>query len=302
MWKSNAVLFLIQHTFSISGVHKPSFMLLFDNVFVRTFYHKAHEKIKQVLFFENTSEQYFRFYEPYQIVLDIRQLGVKTVKGGFRRRPELIKSRQLDITVSPAHALAAPGIFKNYGLFDKCERIQSEMTIKLLELMKLSCKDGTGKWMLDIGCGHGWSLTNPVLKGFCVTAVDLDFQALGVVQHKLQCGYLSHGSVHVIRSDLSHGFCFRENIFDCAISVSFLQWLCVDKDAENLLQKFFSSLKKILKPNGVAGIQFYPRNVGDISKVITHAGNCFRGALVSDYPHIDRGRKLFLVLFSDTML
>ncbi|XP_076447055.1 putative 18S rRNA (guanine-N(7))-methyltransferase [Babylonia areolata] len=245
------------------------------------------QNIKQVYLFENSEEHCFNIEKPYKVLNDVKQLGVKTVKGGFRRRPELIRQKQPDL---PSAGLQC------YGLFDKCEHIQQELTEKMLCLMNVSPEKNPGCLMLDIGCGHGWSLTIPSLQGFCITGVDLDLQALSVVQNKLNTSYLPSHSVHIVRTDVSNGLCFRQSTFDVAISVSFLQWLCVGKHSRNILQHFFHSLSFVLKPEGKAGIQFYPRNSGDVVKVISEAQKYFKGALVSDFPHLDRGRKLFLLL------
>jgi SAM-dependent methyltransferase len=276
------------HSNKVSPLHAG---IWFRNIFL-----KPHQTKKQIYFFKNSSDRDFTFgpeHEPYQTIQYVEQFGVRALKGGFRRRPELIRDRKLDIAT-----MGWPVGVRSYGLFDKCERIQQELTVKLLELMNVPDKLGCSQWMLDIGCGHGWSLTVPVQRGFQVTAVDLDFEALGVVKDKVRSGYLPSDKVHVFRLDVSSGFCFRDNLFDYAISVSFLQWLCVGRNSDKLLDQFFVDLKRTLKPGGKAGIQFYPRNIDDVSRVIFHAQNNFRGALISDFPHLDRGKKLFLVLQS----
>jgi 18S rRNA (guanine1575-N7)-methyltransferase len=64
--------------------------------------------------------------------------------------------------------------------------------------------------------------------------------------------------------DMGQGFSFRPGVFDAAISVSALQWLCVaSKKCYNpwkRLGKFFSSLYNSLKSGGRAVLQFYPEN------------------------------------------
>ena len=250
--------------------------------------------LKQVYYFENTKNNLLNFEGPHQVVADIRQFGVKAIKGGFRRRPELIKKRLPEVRLQ-----SISGYMTSYGLFDKCERIQQELTEKMLGLMDLGKEAVTGQMMLDIGCGYGWSLTIPALQGFCITGIDLDLQALSVIQHKMSCKYLPPGSVQAVRTDITNGLCFKENTFDWAISISFLQWLCVGNHSRETLDKFFSSLSSVLKPDAKAGIQFYPRNAGDVVEVISQAEKYFKGALVSDFPHLDRGRKLFLILINN---
>ncbi len=54
----------------------------------------------------------------------------------------------------------------------------------------------------------------------------------------------------VLHSDMGHGFGFRPGMFDGAISISALQWLCSAEQASQnpfkRLQKFFSSLYAVL--------------------------------------------------------
>ena len=101
--------------------------------------------------------------------------------------------------------------------------------------------------------------------------------------------------VDVVRYDLRHGLPFRSRLFDVAVSISFLQWLLFEK-RQSHLNVFFSSLKNVLKPQGRAVIQFYPADTGQLVEAVDIASTYFQGVLVGDYPHIDRGRKLFLLL------
>ncbi|GFR60646.1 18S rRNA (guanine(1575)-N(7))-methyltransferase [Elysia marginata] len=100
----------------------------------------------------------------------------------------------------------------------------------------------------------------------------------------------------VVRWDLRHGLPFKPNSFDLAISISFLQWLFYG-DSQKQLNCFFASLKSILCPGGQAVIQFYPQNRIQLENAVQHAMQHFHGIVVGDYPHLDRGRKLFMVLF-----
>lgn len=253
-----------------------------------------HYQHKQVLFVGDVSKTELPHFGMYQTILDVNEFDIKNICGGFQRRPELIRQKQ------PDHHLLNNFSCHNvsYGLNDKCERIQQELTLKILDLLQLEENRCMGKLMLDIGCGRGWSLRWPSRKGFCVTGIDMDMQALSVVQHKTDSKYLSPECVQVVRGDISYGLCFRENTFDYALSVSFLQWLCVQRNTKQVLDRFFYSLSTVLKPRAKAGIQFYPSNVRDVQNVISEMEKYFVGALVSDYPHIDRGRKLFLLMIN----
>lgn len=290
-----------------------------------------------MLYLDNTCESDIKFSQPYHTVLSVKDFGIKTVKRGFQRRPELIRQRVPEVSCSTGSRLVNN---LSYGLYDKCERIQRELTHTTLELMGISslvledtdtvhnvqhtvtipapCVNPLvraatgiggcmrkrvnamyGQCVLDIGCGYGFSLQALCGTGVCATGVDMDLQALSVLQHKTCCQYLPPHRVHMVRSDITYGFCFRESVFDWAISISFLQWLCAGKNPLTVLSTFFQSLSSVLKPAACSGIQFYPRHACDVQRVISEAQKHFKGALVSDHPHIDRGRKLFLVLINN---
>lgn len=74
---------------------------------------------------------------------------------------------------------------------------------------------------------------------------------------------------------MGQGFNFRPGVFDAAISISALQWLCVaGKKSDNpykRLNTFFSSLYKSLKSGGRAVLQFYPDGNEQIEMITTSA-------------------------------
>ncbi|CAG5117693.1 unnamed protein product [Candidula unifasciata] len=123
-----------------------------------------------------------------------------------------------------------------------------------------------------------------------------DFRDISTVSSNAK--YISTGFTDIIRWDLRHGLPFRAGTFDFAISISFLQWLFYG-NRQRQLRLFFSSLKSLLTPQGKAVIQFYPMNPGQLADAILYAAEYFQGVVVGDYPHVDRGRKLFLVIFND---
>ena len=100
----------------------------------------------------------------------------------------------------------------------------------------------------------------------------------------------------VVRWDLRHGLPFKRNSFDLAISISFLQWLFYG-NPQKQLDTFFAALKSILCPGGRAVLQFYPQNKAQLESAVMYALPYFHGVVVGDYPHLDRGRKIFLILF-----
>ncbi|KAH9510003.1 hypothetical protein Btru_044811 [Bulinus truncatus] len=100
----------------------------------------------------------------------------------------------------------------------------------------------------------------------------------------------------LVRWDLRYGLPFKESSFDLAVSISFLQWLFYGQCQEQL-DAFFFSLRSVVRSGGKAVIQFYPASASQVENAVKIAMKHFYGVLVGDYPHLDRGRKLFFILF-----
>jgi len=116
---------------------------------------------------------------------------------------------------------------------------------------------------------------------------------------------------------MGQGFNFRPGVFDGAVSISALQWLCVaGKKCDNpykRLNTFFSSLYKCLRTGGRAVLQFYPDGKDQIEMITTSAlkqGDFylrkihefsrkflgFSGGVVIDFPNSSKAKKLYLVI------
>jgi 18S rRNA (guanine1575-N7)-methyltransferase len=125
---------------------------------------------------------------------------------------------------------------------------------------------------------------------------------------------------------MGQGLPFRAGIFDGAISVSALQWLCypdkAGQSARSRLLRFFSCLYSVLKRGARAALQFYPENAGQVGRpynasrlahrsslwrvnvsmhqvvLITECASLvgFKGGLVIDYPNSSKAKKYYLCL------
>ncbi|PVV00743.1 hypothetical protein BB560_004862, partial [Smittium megazygosporum] len=103
--------------------------------------------------------------------------------------------------------------------------------------------------------------------------------------------------------DIGHGLGFRPGVFDGAISVSVLQWLCnADKKINNpvkRLNRFFSTLYSALRHGSRAVFQIYPENDDQVSMIMKEAVKCgFTGGLVVDFPNSKKAKKIYLCLFA----
>ncbi|CAI5948881.1 unnamed protein product [Closterium sp. NIES-64] len=171
--------------------------------------------------------------------------------------------------------------------------------------------------------GHHWvglDISPAMLDVAAERAVDGDLMLSDMGQ--VRCGAGAMWG----RCDVGQGLPLRNAVFDGAISISAVQWLCnADKSSHNprlrlkdffqaffqslyrslarggraalLPRAFFQSLYRSLARGGRAALQIYPNGAPQlemISKAAMQAG--FSGGLVVDYPHSTRAKKYFLCL------
>jgi len=199
----------------------------------------------------------------------------------------------------PEHS-APPEIFYNeeesqkYTTNSRIIEIQSQMSERALELLSLD--SNKPHLLLDIGCGS--CLSGEVLSdaGNVWVGIDISESMLDVAKQRDIDGDL-------VLNDMGQGIPFRPGMFDGAISVSALQWLCnADKTAHNprtRLHVFFESLFAALTRGSKAVFQFYPEGPEQVEMITVSALRCgFTGGLLVDYPNSTKAKKYFLVLFA----
>ncbi|KAJ8603728.1 hypothetical protein CTAYLR_000235 [Chrysophaeum taylorii] len=111
-------------------------------------------------------------------------------------------------------------------------------------------------------------------------------------------------SAELVQHDMGLGLPFREGMFDGAISVSALQWLCydnaADQSATRRLARFFGSLYRCLKKGGRAALQFYPQDEAQATLIASAASKAgFAGGIVVDFPNSSKAKKHYLCLSMD---
>lgn len=131
----------------------------------------------------------------------------------------------------------------------------------------LNLPAGQASLVLDLGCGSGISGHYLTENNIAWVGYDISRSMLNVARERKVEGELLQG-------DMGQGVRFRPGVFDGAISVSALQWLCVSySKTENpfkRLSAFFDSLKNCLRHNSRAVLQFYPDGNDQIN-MITNA-------------------------------
>eukprot|EP00320_Phaeocystis_rex_P000870 CAMPEP_0119096828 /NCGR_PEP_ID=MMETSP1178-20130426/174080_1 /TAXON_ID=33656 /ORGANISM="unid sp, Strain CCMP2000" /LENGTH=297 /DNA_ID=CAMNT_0007080733 /DNA_START=31 /DNA_END=924 /DNA_ORIENTATION=- len=172
--------------------------------------------------------------------------------------------------------------------------VQSQMAERAIEML---CLPEDGPCMiLDIGCGTGLSGETLEEDGHQWIGVDISRDMLSVAQEREVEGDLVH-------QDMGLGMPFREGVFDGAISISAIQWLCYSDrngyDPRKRLLAFFQSLYKCLRRGGRAALQFYPQDAEQLQLITASAmRGGFGGGLVVDFPHSTKAKKYFLVLLA----
>ncbi|XP_063413948.1 uncharacterized protein LOC134696208 [Mytilus trossulus] len=210
----------------------------------------------------------------FKLTKDIAKFGVRNLKGGHARRPE----------VAGAKMYGEQEVIK-YIANERNTAIQRDMTLYALNLMNVPSAGKRKEMFLDIGCGNGVSSQIIESKGHMVIGVDISQSLLAHAK--------SNTSLNdFVQLDVSTGVNFRPETFKYAISVSVLQWFI----KEHYLLNLFRTLQFILDKNGKAVFQFYPKVVTDLELTLSCAEKFFNGFLVSDYPSANRGVKLFLYL------
>lgn len=198
----------------------------------------------------------------------------------------------------PEHT-APPEIFYNddeaakYTSNSRMIAIQEALTQRALELLALP-PDGVPRLLLDVGCGSGLSGEALTSAGHTWVGLDISAAMLDVAAEREVEG-------DVLLADMGHGLPLRQGLFDGAISISAVQWLCnADKsshDPRRRLKAFFESLYRCLARGARAVLQVYPENAAQAEMLVAAAMKVgFSGGLVVDYPHSTRAKKYFLVL------
>ena len=140
-------------------------------------------------------------------------------------------------------------VLNQYATSKNMMKIQEKITIRALELLDIKKKDPL---ILDAGSGPGFAATYLKEIGYRIVALDIIPEFLYYYEIK---------DLNPITADMCFPP-FKPNTFDAIISISALQWIfrdLKDKMMYSMLKNLSTSFYKILKPNGRAVIQFYPK-------------------------------------------
>lgn len=166
------------------------------------------------------------------------------------------------------------------------KRIKTMTTARALELLDLEKKS----FILDIGCGTGWSTEIIKNEGHIVIGLDLSKDMIKLAQKK---------GIDTILADMRY-IGIKSNYLDGSISISALNFVAENsktkKEIKNNYTKVASEIFRILKPGGKAIFEYYPQSDIELkisTQVFSSVG--FQGGLVIDGVGTRKEQK-FLVL------
>ena len=179
----------------------------------------------------------------------------------------------------------------NYAKSKSIIRTQRKITLRALELLELK-RDRC--LILDAGCGPGFVAFYLEELGHKTIALDIILNFLKFYDIKV---------LNPILADMCYPP-FKPKMFDAIISVSALQWISKNLNNEKMnsnLINLFISFYTILKPNGRAVFQFYPKNKNTLDKIgeLISKNTSFDGNFVIDNPNSPKKRKIYLVLIKE---
>lgn len=192
--------------------------------------------------------------------------------------------------------------------------IQAQISKRAIELLNIPMNQ-KNKLILDIGCGTSFSGRSIEEAGHNWIGTDISRSMLNIAvdRQKTRSEYYQYkenkknennvnmsnndnddddnessssdededdytGFGDCIESDMGNGLGFRDNIFDGAISVSAVQWLCYANHKHHVpkfrLRKFFTSLYACLKRGTRAIIQLYPETPTQMELITDTAMAC----------------------------
>lgn len=163
-------------------------------------------------------------------------------------------------------------LYERSGAF---KRIQTKMALEAIEIANF-----TGKKILDIGCGTGFSTIILVEKGFKTSGCDISKNMLTLAKKK-EIKNLKLCSVTKLD--------FKTNEFDGIISISTLQWL-KPQEYEMALEE----MARVLKSKGIIVIQFYPKIKEELDYFLLKAKKKFKIELIES--GIGRKKKSYIRL------
>lgn len=169
------------------------------------------------------------------------------------------------------------------------QQIQRDLTKECLLLLGDFVDLSKRQFLLNIGSGSG-------LCGSLLSQQNLEWIGTDISRAMLENA--NPNDEHVEMDCLGVGLPFRNEMFDGAISVSAIQWVCVSASPEMKSFVFMKEMFRVLKWDTVFIAQCYP-NTKEHARILQHAAvqAGFYGNLYTSLPHQSKAKKKFMCLY-----
>lgn len=200
-------------------------------------------------------------------------------------------SRRPEHLLPPREFYSAAGAAK-YRASSRMSDVQTALAERCLELLALP--PDAPALLLDVGAGTG-------LSGAVLSEAGHVWVGTDVSRSMLEEALDAEAEGNLLESDAGEGVPFRMGVFDGAVSVSAVQWLCnADRSDHNpykRLNAFFATLYASLRKSARAVLQFYPDGQSQMELITGAAMRAgFSGGLLVDFPNSAKAKKYYLCL------
>ena len=180
------------------------------------------------------------------------------------------------------------------------ELAQRRLTSRTLDLVPMQAK--THELVLDIGCGSGLS------SGFARAYAprQLVGYVIGLDRSPHMLALCDQDHMDCVLYDMAQPLPFRENAFNCAISVSALHYVCHGKkDKQARAEAFMQSFAAVVgdgeqEKEKMFAMQFFPETPADADCLAVAAKKCGVSSLslLLDYTHHTKAYRWFVTSWS----
>lgn len=175
-----------------------------------------------------------------------------------------------------------------YSHCPQTQGIQRDLTRECVRLMADFLDFSERPFLLNVGSGSG-------LCGSVLSDINTEWIGIDISRAMLE---KSDPLVENIEMDCFQHLPFRNEVFDGAISVSAVQWVCVASFPEIQSEIFMKEMFRIMKRGTVFVAQWYPSCQLHVS-MLQNAANAagFWGDVYTSFPHDSKARKKIMCLY-----
>ncbi|MBY8979655.1 MAG: class I SAM-dependent methyltransferase [Candidatus Lokiarchaeota archaeon] len=153
-------------------------------------------------------------------------------------------------------------------------------------------------FILDLGCGTGYSTEILVERGFKVVGIDVLHDMISKVKHKKNL-MTNQNNLELILADINY-LPLRNSSISHAISISAYNFITHRaesiRDKVKIAHNTAKNLHKMLKPDGRVIIEFYPKDDNELEMFASSFNtNGFNGFIVKQNPNQKSGQTFLLL-------